>query len=90
MHCNAPSSSREQSCDQFSAIFHAICELHAYLCIRCWGHVAEDIAEPVQIEDGAGNEIPTIFVNSLSTGNYALQCTKYKWRTAEMLSLLYL
>jgi len=47
------------------------------------GHVAEDITEPVQIEDGAGNGIPTIFVNSLSTVNYALQCTKYKWRIAE-------
>jgi hypothetical protein len=45
--------------------------------------VAEDITEPVQIEDGAGNGIPTIFVNSLSTVNYALQCTKYKWRIAE-------
>jgi hypothetical protein len=52
------------------------------------GYVVEDIAELVQIEDRAGNGIPTIFVSSLST--YALQCTKYKWRTAETQSLLYL
>jgi hypothetical protein len=26
---SAPSSSREQSCDRFSSIFHAICELRA-------------------------------------------------------------
>jgi hypothetical protein len=53
-------------------------------------YLAEDMAEPVQIEDRVGNGIPTIFVNFLSTSNYALQCTKYKWRTAETLSLLYL
>ncbi len=31
------------------------------------GHVAEDIAEPVQIEAWVGNGIPTIFVSFLST-----------------------
>jgi hypothetical protein len=61
MHCNAPSACGEQR------------TVPTYASVAgC--HVAEDIAEPVQIEDRVGNGIPTISVSSLST--YALQCTK--------------